>query len=61
MEVGPPVTACRSSHQTALSCMCKRACVVSVWEKAFPGGGQVWVKEMNESEPLDEMSKICSI
>ena len=22
MEVGPPVTACRSSHQTALSCIC---------------------------------------
>lgn len=55
------MTACRSSHQTALSCMCKRACVVSVREKAFLGEGQVWVKEMNESESLDEMSKICTI
>jgi len=41
--------------------MCKRACVVSVREKAFHRGGQVWVKEMNGSEPLDEMSKISSI
>jgi len=36
MEVGPPVTACRGSHQTALSCMCKRAYVVSVREKGLP-------------------------
>lgn len=55
------MTACRGSHQTALSCMCKRACVVSVREKAFLRGGQVWVKEVNGSEPLDEMSKISSI
>ena len=34
------------------------AVVVSVREKAFLRGGQVWVKEMNESEPLDEVSKI---
>ena len=38
-----------------------RAYVVSVREKAFLRGGQVWVKEMNESEPLDEMSKISFI
>jgi len=41
-----------------------RACVVSVREKVFLRGDQVWVKEMNGSEPLDEMSKIsfiCSI
>jgi len=36
-----------------------RTYVVSVREKAFLGEGQVWVKEMNESEPLDEVSKIC--
>jgi len=36
-----------------------RACVVSVREKVFLRGDQVWVKEMNESEPLDEVSKIC--
>ncbi len=34
-----------------------RAYVVSVREKAFLRGGQVWVEEMNESEPLDEVSK----
>ena len=38
-----------------------RAFVVSVREKVFLRGDQVWVKEMNESEPLDEMSKISSI
>ena len=41
-----------------------KACVVSVREKAFLREGQVWVKEVSESEPLDEMSKIsiiCSI
>jgi len=36
-----------------------RAYVVSVREKAFLRGGQVWVKEMNGSELLDEVSKIC--
>ncbi len=36
-----------------------RAFVVSVREKVFLRGDQVWVKEMNESEPLDEVSKIC--
>jgi len=36
-----------------------RACVVSVREKVFLRGDQVRVKEMNESESLDEMSKIC--
>jgi len=36
-----------------------RACVVSVREKVFLREDQVWVKEMNGSEPLDEMSKIC--
>jgi len=36
-----------------------RAFVVSVREKVFLRGDQVWVKEMNESEPLDEKSKIC--
>lgn len=35
-----------------------RAFVVSVREKAFHRGDQVRVKEMNESEPLDEVSKI---
>jgi hypothetical protein len=35
-----------------------RVCVVSVREKVFLRGDQVRVKEMNESEPLDEMSKI---
>jgi len=35
-----------------------RACVVSVREKVFLRGDQVRVKEMNESEPLDKMSKI---
>jgi len=38
-----------------------RACVVGVREKAFHRGGQVWVKEMNGSEPPDEMSKISII
>ena len=37
------------------------ACVVSVREKVLHRGGQVRVKEMNGSEPLDEMSKISSI
>jgi len=36
-----------------------RAFVVSVREKVFLRGDQVWVKEMNRSEPLDEVSKIC--
>lgn len=35
-----------------------RAFVVSVREKVFLRGDQVRVKEMNESEPLDEVSKI---
>jgi len=38
-----------------------RACVVSVREKAFLREGQVWVKEVSESKPLDEMSKISII
>ena len=38
-----------------------RACVVSVREKASHDRGKVWVKEVNGSEPLDEMSKISII
>ncbi len=36
-----------------------REFVVSVREKVFLRGDQVRVKEINENEPLDEVSKIC--
>ena len=58
-RVGPPIGAIRSTYQTALRCFCLRAEVLNgqgkgVVKETF----QVFMQELNESEPTDEVSKI---
>ena len=57
MRVWPLGVGLQEQASKHLKLLWSKAMVVSVEEKSRLGSWQVWIKEMSESEPSDEVSK----